>query len=94
MSHGRQREREPAAMRPQRVHRIDAARLQEDREVVLLREGGRARLVAFGQGLQVAEDERDRVVARDEFHLRNVAASVHAVDQRGQRGDLRADLPA
>jgi hypothetical protein len=69
-------------VRPQRVHRIDAAGLQEDREIVRLREVFQRLRIARRQRLQVAEDERDRVVACDEFDLRNVATAVHAIDQR------------
>src|SRR3546814_7657464 len=57
-----QPERQLRIRRPQRVHRIHPARLQEQREAVRLRKGEQRRAVAVGQRLQVAEHQRDAVV--------------------------------
>ncbi len=75
---------------PERMHRFRASRLQEDRKARGLRKREQARQVFGAQRLEVAEDQRNRPVAGDEFDLRDAALAIQGIDQRGELGNAFA----
>src|SRR5690606_37175335 len=96
-------EGKPWIGRPERMDRIEAAGLQEDREAVLTPEVGEKVPVVLRKRLQVTHRqghavEVGRRLTGDEFDLRNLGPRLQAVDQRGKQPDLfphlRDDGPA
>ena len=86
----RQGEPQRNRFRPQRVHAVVAAGLQEDGQALLLREGDEGCAVAVGQRLQVAQHQRRGVVTAGDFDLRNLAHRIETADELTQRPDALA----
>ena len=73
------------------VHGVGPARLQPPLHAVGAAEGAQPIGVGRGQRLQVAQHQRDDLVARGQLDLRQPVALVHAADQLAQWHQHRAD---
>ena len=76
----------------QRMHRIQSLGLQVDGEILGCGEIAQLLQVAFRQRLEMTEDQRTRLVARDEFDLRQHASRLHRIHQLREGRDLHADF--
>ncbi len=74
------------------MHRIHAAGLQEDRQLMRTAEGLQRCQILGTQRLEVAEHQGDGGIPGDELHLRDRLARLQRFNQRRQRGNAHAHL--
>ncbi|MOA11739.1 hypothetical protein D3C78_1316940 [compost metagenome] len=74
------------------LHGVRALGLQPPLHILRGRKRTQLLLVAFGQGLHMAQHQRRDVIAAGDFDLRNGLARIHGGDQRAQRHQHVVDM--